>query len=120
LPLLISIYLLYSWIKQDGLKEGSNVELNFFGSLAIMTYFSNTTNDYNLVTTYPLIFYSWMGMYSDDLKQAKFYAYTFFIGIVSILGYRFLWHNQVYNLAGLHVLFQIYWLFLFTRRASFG
>ena len=75
----------------------------FAGGLAISTYFSGTSYDYNLITTYPLLLLQMVRAHREE--SAVDWA-ILFVGLLAVVGNRG-WFN---GLQGPHVLLQVFWL----------
>lgn len=108
LMLLIS----WSWISFKKLKSDPDLVLS--GTLAISTYFSSVSNDYNLITTFPLIALCWFR--SENHAQKNLYFTLFATSFLGPVGLRWLWKNQLWHFDALNLIFQIFWLtaFIYT------
>lgn len=89
------------WLRRDPL-------LVFAGALAISTFIPGISNDYSLVTAYPLF----MILFARALtaEDGRAYWLTFLGGLVTVLGYRFLWQTPLWNFVGTHIALQIGWI----------
>lgn len=101
--LLIFLSLIISWAISFRF-DSKDKTTSFAGALAISTYFSATSFDYNLITTYPLI----LLVLIKNLKDQSLKTYTLlFILLFAIIGnrYWFIFHGDLgYKF---HILLQI-------------
>lgn len=85
--LLARALLLGSWLVFCALRIKSDPLLSFSGCLAISTFFSGTSYDYNLVTVFPLLLVLFIQSHSClDLV-------LLIVGVVAFLGDRHIWHS---------------------------
>lgn len=84
------------------------------GLLAISTYFQGVSNDYNLVTAYPFFALCILRVLAGHPKK-YIYAGLLPLGIISVLGYKWLWGNSVIDIVGLHIALQLIWLILMAE-----
>lgn len=92
------------------------MELAMAAALAISTYFAKTANDYSLVTAYPF-FYVLLRRFLRDGHGLNFAVLIG--GFVTVLGYRHLWFNDLWDFAGTHIALQVCWFvaaFHFLKR----
>lgn len=110
------LMLLTSWSWISTKKLNSDPDLVLSGALAISTYFSSVSNDYNLITTFPLIALCWFR--SENHSQKNLYFTLFATSFLGPIGLRWLWKNQLLGFDAFNLVFQIFWLtaFIYTCR----
>lgn len=90
------------WISLSLRAQRRDPALVFAGALALTTYFSGVSEDYNLLTTYPLLFLLAARALREPLS-AGFYKPLSFAGFLAVMG-----HRQIF--VGTSVFFQLAWL----------
>lgn len=108
IPLILGTVLVVSWTLIAAKKLEDDPVLVFTGLLALSTYFSGISNDYNLITTYPLIALCWYRSFHGAHKDLYF-AY-FAMSFIGAIGIRWFWNTPLWNFDGLHVVYQVFWL----------
>jgi hypothetical protein len=90
-------------------------EIALAGALAISTFFPRTSNDYNLVTAYPLFLILAARFYKTGRREL---FWVFASGCFTVLGYRYIFEH----VAGYHIALQVVWLMgvaiFFSSRGS--
>jgi hypothetical protein len=94
--------LLFSWMAAAYKRIRGDQDIVFAGTLAISTYFSGISEDYNLVTIFPLLWCLCSRALTEG-KSRREYKTFFFLGILFVFG-----HRQVFR--SMLVYFQIVWL----------
>jgi hypothetical protein len=80
----------------------------FAGALALSSYFSRTSYDYNLLTVYPLLWLLARDAFGERRSSAAFWLFV--SGALFMFDLKFLWQNQLLNLPGYHAFPQVVWL----------
>lgn len=78
----------------------------FAGALAASTYFSTTSNDYNLITAYPLLALSMSRGVNDSMRWRA----AALLGVLGVVGHRYWYFNTVFKSAEFHTWVQLVWL----------
>ena len=107
--LLFSLWVLKS-VRQLRIDPG----LIFSGSLAISTYFADISNDYNLLTTYPLLLVLLERALSYRIQQDETYWRLLVLGLAGVILNRYLFVFSILPLVRFHVILQVLWLVLVT------
>lgn len=102
----LSVPLLVAWCVASALTLRRDPSLVFAGALAISTYFAQTSWDYNLITTFPLLLVLFLRA-SASGSRASFALLL--LGLAAIVGHRSIFASGV-NPARAHLFLQ--WLFL--------
>lgn len=115
---ILSLVLVLSWTKISARKMKEDPALVWTGLLALSTYFSGVSNDYNLITTYPLIGLCWFRSFAGPQKNLyfSFFASSF----LGAIGWRWAWKNPIFHLVGMHIVFQVFWLAGFLLLSHFN
>lgn len=92
--------------RREGRDEDSL--LLFAAPIALSTYFSGTSYDYNLMTTYPLLGYLFLTAMTSAAPIRNAAWGLFLLGEISIIGDRSLFVHPFY--AEAHILLQAAWL----------
>lgn len=102
------------WVYRSQRILQSDLAYVFAGWLAISTYFSRISNDYNLVTIYPLFFLLFhRTLHRDPTPGSRrgLIQWSFlWIGVLAFFGNRFLFENPLYSALSFHKLLQWSWL----------
>lgn len=115
----LCLTLLLFWVRSSLQFFRSDPALIFAGSLAMTTYFSGVSEDYNLLTTYPLL---WLltvralgepGVGPQPMAKDWRPAALALLGFISVLGNR-----QIF--VGYSVFFQLIWLWAVALWGSTG
>lgn len=106
---VLGLPLLVVWVIAGTRLIPRDPALAFAGALAISTYFASTTNDYNLMTTYPLLLLLFLRSMRARMSPLSFSLLL--LGLVAIVGNRYLFAGSQ-GAMGLHVALQ--WLWLMT------
>ena len=106
---LLSLPLLATWVFASAKRLPSDPALVFAGGLAISTYFSSVSNDYNLITVYPLLTLLFVRAMARPWSPLTFGLLM--LGLIAIMGNRvlFAWSELALEL---HIALQWLWLFL--------
>lgn len=108
---VIQLALVGIWATAAWKHAEARPEWIFAGTFAISTYFSNVSNDYNLLSAYPLL----LILFRESLLRktptgtAKPFLLLFF-GLFSIVGNRYLFCNPWFDSPKLHTFLQVAWL----------
>jgi hypothetical protein len=94
--------LLAAWMARAWLSLKADRKLVFAGALAISTYFSGVSEDYNLITAFPLLFVLWDRSVRETAESGR-YRWLALAGFVAVFG-----HRQIF--VGTSVYFQLAWL----------
>jgi hypothetical protein len=91
-------------------------EFLFALALAVSTFFQKVSNDYNLITIYPLAFLLLSRLFSEKFKSnIEGYFKALSTCILFLLGWRFLWNNPIWNIGGTQIIFQYLWFYSLPR-----
>jgi hypothetical protein len=114
---LLSSPLLLAWLLAAGRRLPDDPVIIFAGGLAISTYFPPVSNDYNLVTAYPLLMVLFVRALSE--RSSRLTAALLVLGLVAIIGNRwlFMWSEPA---MALRVWLQWLWLALTAVAAAAG
>ncbi len=103
---LVCAMLLGAWMVRAWRSLRDAPEFVFAGALAMSTYFSGLSEDYNLITAYPLLFLQMRGAFGEgEDRVVRRERWLFILGVVGVFG-----HRQVF--VGNSVYVQLAWLVL--------
>jgi len=117
---LIFLFMISIWTIKAIFDKKNDPKISFAGTLAISTYYSNVTYDYNLITTYPFL----VIIFSELIINWKWSRYFVLLALtIAITGHRglYLWNKfphagehfklffQLATLAGIPLLEIPYW-----------
>ncbi len=94
--------LLLCWFLFALRRMRQDPELSFSGTLAISTFFSGTSYDYNLVTVFPLL----LTLFVRSRKSVE--LLYLILGVLAFLGSREIWHSA--SPQELRVIAEVFWL----------
>ncbi len=83
-------------------------------SLGVSTYIQKISNDYNLITLYPLFFLMLSRLLSKEMKghdREKGYFIATVGCLVSALGCKWLWKNVLWDVGGFQIVLQYLWFY---------
>lgn len=103
----LSLPLLVVWMFASARRLQSDPALLFAGALAISTYFSSLSNDYNLITAYPLLIMLFIRATSAPWSSLA--TALLLVGLVAIVGNRALFVFSNAAIVG-HIALQWVWL----------
>src|ERR1700730_5401196 len=104
----IGIGLLVIWCLAAIREIERDPALIFAGALAISTYFSAISYDYNLMTTYPLLLVLFCRAVQDRSPGFRWTWALLLLGLIAVVGHRGV--LATYPLIRLHVKLQLVWL----------
>ncbi len=93
-------------------------DILYASSILFSSFVPGVAYDYSLILSFPLLFI----LFKEALESSKLIKsreYVLFVtGVLFVLGYRNLWVNHLWNLAGWHILAQLIWLYFVIRNYS--
>lgn len=106
---LLGFVLLGSWIIAALRYLKEDPAMIFAGALAISTYFSDLSFDYNLITTYPLLLLLFMRSLKDDSPSSTISYSLSLVGLFAVVGHRGFFMSSK-GFEAFHIILQWSWL----------
>jgi hypothetical protein len=106
---LLSLPLLLTWLVAAGRRLPDDPVIVFAGGLAISTYFGSVSNDYNLITTYPLLMVLFVRALQE--RPSRLTVALLLLGLVAVVGNRWLF---MWSEAAMQVRVWLQWLWLLS------
>jgi len=106
---LLSAALLAAWLAAGVRLFRKDPALVFAGGLALSTYFSGISYDYNLMTAFPLLFILYCRSIYSDAPSSNIAFILLLVGLFAVIGYRGLFMASK-HLMQFHILLQWFWV----------